>query len=66
MYKGSWFLSDSWSHLVYGEPKGWVAQGRDVDGLLDALQGVYSSKLPSNTNKLFKGPKTILFGNTRT
>ncbi|KAI1498354.1 cytochrome P450 monooxygenase [Biscogniauxia marginata] len=37
-----WFLSDVWSHLVYGEPKGCVDQGRDVNGLLAALQGVYS------------------------
>lgn len=37
-----WFLSDVWSHLVYGEPKGCVAQGRDVNGLLAALQGIYS------------------------
>ncbi|KAI1491133.1 cytochrome P450 monooxygenase [Biscogniauxia mediterranea] len=36
-----WFLSDVWSHLVYGQPKGFVARGRDVQGLLASLQGVY-------------------------
>jgi len=37
-----YFLSDTWSHIVYGQPVGWVREGRDVDGLLDALQGVYA------------------------
>lgn len=37
-----WFLSDTWSHLVYGKPLGCVDQGKDVKGLLAALQGVYS------------------------
>ena len=37
-----WFLSDTWSQLVYGEHKGCVREGRDVGGLLAALQGVYS------------------------
>ncbi|ETS80240.1 hypothetical protein PFICI_07769 [Pestalotiopsis fici W106-1] len=36
------FLSDVWSHLVYGQPKGFVAEGRDVQGLLASIQGVYS------------------------
>jgi len=36
-----YFLSDVWSHLVYGQPKGWVKEGKDVGGLLEALQGVY-------------------------
>ena len=40
MYR-RYFLSDTWSHLVYGQPMGWVREGRDVGGLLDALQGVY-------------------------
>ncbi|KAI5921322.1 cytochrome P450 [Camillea tinctor] len=37
-----WFLSDVWSHLAYGQPKGFVAQGRDVQGLMASLQGMYS------------------------
>ncbi|OTA55118.1 cytochrome P450 monooxygenase [Hypoxylon sp. EC38] len=37
-----WFLTDVWSHLVYGIPRGCVTQGCDVDGLLGSLQGVYS------------------------
>ncbi|KAK3319551.1 cytochrome P450 [Cercophora scortea] len=37
-----WFLSDVWSHLVYGKPYGPLAQGRDVNELLAAIQGVYS------------------------
>ncbi|KAI1398503.1 cytochrome P450 monooxygenase [Hypoxylon fuscum] len=37
-----WFLTDVWTHLIYGEARGCVAQGRDVNGLLDSLQGVYS------------------------
>ncbi|KAI2610041.1 cytochrome P450 monooxygenase [Hypoxylon fragiforme] len=36
-----WFLTDVWTHLVYGEPRGCVTQDRDVDGLLGSLQGVY-------------------------
>ncbi|KAI0175292.1 cytochrome P450 [Pestalotiopsis sp. NC0098] len=36
-----YFLSDTWSHLVYGRPKGFVAKGGDVQGLLASLQGVY-------------------------
>lgn len=36
-----YFLSDTWSHLVYGKPMGWVREGQDVGGLLAALQGVY-------------------------
>jgi hypothetical protein len=37
-----YFLNDVWSHLVYGKPKGHVAEGKDVSGFLAALQGVYS------------------------
>ncbi|CAG8977287.1 hypothetical protein HYALB_00012979 [Hymenoscyphus albidus] len=36
-----WFLSDTWSHLVYGQPLGWVKKGADIKGLIDSLTGVY-------------------------
>ena len=38
----SWFLTDVFGHLTYGEPIGCVAQGQDVDGLMNALQNIYS------------------------
>lgn len=37
-----YFLDDVWSHVVYGRPRGHVAQGQDVSGYLAALQGIYS------------------------
>lgn len=37
-----YFLDDVWSHLVYGRPRGHVAEGRDVSGYLAALRGIYS------------------------
>src|SRR6266516_6494163 len=37
-----WFLSDVFSQLTYGEPIGCVAQGRDVNGLIQALQNLYA------------------------
>lgn len=37
-----YFLDDTWSHLVYGRPRGHVAGGRDVSSYLAALQGIYS------------------------
>ena len=45
-----YFLSDTWSHLVYGRPKGWVSKGSDVQGLLAALQGVYSMSATAAVN----------------
>lgn len=37
-----YFLDDVWSHLVYGRPRGHIAEGRDVSGYLAALRGIYS------------------------
>lgn len=37
-----YLLDDIWGHLVYGRPRGHVAEGRDVSGYLAALRGIYS------------------------
>lgn len=37
-----WFLADTWNYLAYGQRLGHVDQGRDVNGHIAALQGVYS------------------------
>ena len=36
-----WFLADTWTHLVYGQPTGSVAAGEDSKHLIEALEGVY-------------------------
>lgn len=38
----SWFLTDVFGHLTYGEPIGCVKRVQDVDGLMSALQSLYS------------------------
>lgn len=35
-----WFLNDTVTHFTFGQPIGFVEEGRDVDGLIEALHSM--------------------------
>ena len=35
-----WFLNDTVTHFTFGEPTGFISEGRDIDGLIKALHSM--------------------------